>query len=71
MIRDGETNGEAAAWLICDHATILGLQERGRRVIFVEDAARGLDETRTAACLADWRDRGVIFSTVDGVLSLI
>ena len=56
---------------VCDHATILGLRERGRRVIFVEDAARGLDETRTAACLADWRDRGVIFSTVDGVLSLI
>jgi nicotinamidase/pyrazinamidase len=56
---------------VCDHATILGLRERGRRVIFVEDAARGLDETRTAACLAEWRDRGVIFSTVDGVLSLI
>jgi nicotinamidase/pyrazinamidase len=56
---------------VCDHATILGLRERGRRVIFVEDAARGLDETRTAACLVEWRDRGVIFSTVDGVLSLI
>jgi nicotinamidase/pyrazinamidase len=56
---------------VCDHATILGLRERGRPVIFVEDAARGLDETRTAACLAEWRDRGVIFSTVDGVLSLI
>lgn len=56
---------------VCDHATILGMRERGRRVIFVEDAARGLDETRTAACLAEWRDRGVIFSTVDGVLSLI
>ncbi|HEV3402944.1 MAG TPA: isochorismatase family cysteine hydrolase [Gaiellaceae bacterium] len=56
---------------VCDHATILGLRERGRRVIFVEDAARGLDETRTAARLAEWRDRGVTFSTVDGVLSLI
>jgi nicotinamidase/pyrazinamidase len=56
---------------VCDHATILGLRERGRRVIFVEDAARGLDEMRTAACLAEWLDLGVIFSTVDGVLSLI
>ena len=56
---------------VCDHAPILGLRERGRRVIFVEDAACGLDETRTAACLAEWLDLGVIFSTVDGVLSLI
>jgi nicotinamidase/pyrazinamidase len=56
---------------VCVHATILGLRERGRRAIFVEDAARGLDETRTAACLAEWLDLGVIFSTVDGVLSLI
>src|SRR2546429_1087541 len=29
---------------VCDNATILGMLERGRRVVFVEDAARGLDE---------------------------
>ena len=56
---------------VCDNAAILGMLERGRRAIFVEDAARGLDETRTAACLAGWRDRGVVFSTVDAVLPLI
>jgi nicotinamidase/pyrazinamidase len=56
---------------VCDNAAILGMLERGRTVRFVEDAARGLDEGRTAACLADWRDRGVAFSTVDEVLSLL
>ena len=34
-------------------------------------AARGLNESRTTACLADWRERGVAFSTVDAVLSLL
>jgi nicotinamidase/pyrazinamidase len=53
---------------ICDNAAILGLRQRGRRVRFVEDAARGLDESRTAACLADWRGRGVEFTTVDAVV---
>jgi nicotinamidase/pyrazinamidase len=56
---------------VCDNAAILGMLERGRTVRFVEDAARGLDESRTAACLADWRERGVTFSTVDGVLPLL
>src|SRR5262249_11508045 len=37
---------------VCDHAAITGLLRRGRRVAFVEDAARGLDEARTAACIA-------------------
>ena len=36
---------------VCDDAAIRGLRERGRAVAFVEDAARGLDEARTAACL--------------------
>jgi len=35
---------------ICDNAAILGFLQRGRRVRFVEDAARGLDEERTRAC---------------------
>ena len=53
---------------VCDNAAILGFLQRGRRVRFVEDAARGLDERRTAACLADWRERGVDFTTADGVV---
>src|SRR5689334_20260851 len=53
---------------ICDNAAILGLRQRGRRVRFVEDAARGLDEGRVAACTAAWRDLGVEFTTVDEVL---
>jgi nicotinamidase/pyrazinamidase len=56
---------------VCDNAAILGMLERGRRVRFVEDAARGLDEGRTAACLADWKERGVAFSTVDEALGLL
>jgi nicotinamidase/pyrazinamidase len=54
---------------VCDDATILGLVARGRRVRFVEDAARGLDEARVAACTATWRERGVEFSTVDAVVA--
>jgi nicotinamidase/pyrazinamidase len=50
---------------VCDDAAILGFLQRGRRVRFVEDAARGLDEGRVAACTAVWRDRGVEFSAVD------
>jgi nicotinamidase/pyrazinamidase len=56
---------------VCDNAAILGMLERGRRVRFVEDAARGLDEGRTAACLADWRERDVAFATVDEALGLL
>jgi len=54
---------------VCDHAVIMGLLRRGRRVAFVEDAARGLDAERTAACLAEWRDAGVRFITSDQVTS--
>ncbi len=53
---------------VCDDAAILGLLLRGRRVCFVEDAARGLDDARTAACAACWRERGVRFSTVAEVI---
>jgi nicotinamidase/pyrazinamidase len=52
---------------VCDDAAIRGFLLRGRRARFVEDAARGLDEARTAACLAAWRDRGVEFSTAEEV----
>jgi nicotinamidase/pyrazinamidase len=56
---------------VCDDAAILGLRRRGRRVVFVEDAARGLDEARVGACTAVWRDRGVEFATVDAVLATL
>ncbi len=55
---------------VCNDAAIRGLVARGRRVRFVEDAARGLDEGRTSACLLAWREAGVAFSTVDEVLAL-
>ena len=48
---------------VCDDAAIRGFLQRGRRVRFVEDAARGLDEGRVAACIAVWRERGVAFTT--------
>jgi nicotinamidase/pyrazinamidase len=53
---------------VCDDAAIRGFLERGRKVRFVEDAARGLDEGRVAACTAAWRERGVEFTTVDEVI---
>ena len=54
---------------VCDDAAIRGFLLRGRRVRFVEDAARGLDEERVAACLAAWREQGVQFATTDQVLN--
>jgi nicotinamidase/pyrazinamidase len=53
---------------VCDDAAIRGLLQRGRTVTFVEDAARGLDEARTAACAAAWRGAGVRFATSDEVV---
>jgi nicotinamidase/pyrazinamidase len=53
---------------VCNDAAILGFLDRHRRVRFVEDAARGLDDARTTACTAVWRDRGVEFSTVEEVI---
>jgi nicotinamidase/pyrazinamidase len=54
---------------VCNDAAIRGLLERDVRVRFVEDAARGLDEDRVAACIASWREAGVEFTTVDQVLA--
>ncbi|HET8527785.1 MAG TPA: isochorismatase family cysteine hydrolase [Gaiellaceae bacterium] len=48
---------------VCDDAAIRGFLRRGRRVVFVEDASRGLDEARTRACTAAWREGGVRFAT--------
>jgi nicotinamidase/pyrazinamidase len=53
---------------VCDDAAIRGFLRRGRKVRFVEDAARGLDEGRVAACTAAWRQGGVEFTTVDKVI---
>jgi nicotinamidase/pyrazinamidase len=54
---------------VCDDAAIRGFLLRGRRVRFVEDAARGLDEERVEACIAAWRAGGVEFTTADEVVT--
>jgi nicotinamidase/pyrazinamidase len=53
---------------VCDDAAIRGFLDRGRRVRFVEDAARGLDEGRVASCTASWRERGVEFTTAEQIV---
>ena len=56
---------------ICDDIAIRGFLQRGRRVRFVEDAARGLDPERVAACTAFWREHGVEFATAEEVVGSI
>jgi len=56
---------------VCDDAAVLGLLARGRRVRFVEDAARGLDSSRVARCTGVWRARGVSFTTADEVVAAL
>lgn len=48
---------------VCNDAAVRGLLARDRRVTFVEDASRGLDEARTAACTAAWREAKVRFAS--------
>jgi nicotinamidase/pyrazinamidase len=50
---------------ICDDAAVRALLRRGRRIAFVEDAARGVDDSRVATCTAAWRDAGVRFTTAE------
>ena len=50
---------------ICDDVAVRALVRRGRRITFVEDASRGVDEARVAACLSAWRDAGVEFTTAE------
>jgi nicotinamidase/pyrazinamidase len=54
---------------VCDDVAIRGLVQRGRRVRFVEDAARGLDPDRVAKATAAWREAGVAFTTADEALA--
>ena len=50
---------------ICDDAAVRALLRRGRRITFVEDASRGVEEERVAACTTAWRDAGVRFTTAE------
>jgi len=52
---------------VCDDAAIRGFLARGRRVTFVEDAAKGLDDERVAICTTAWREQGVEFTTAEGI----
>src|SRR3954471_19175895 len=54
---------------VCNDAAIRGFLLRGRKVQFVEDASRGLDDARVAACTGLWRERGVEFSTAEEVVA--
>ena len=56
---------------VCNDAAIRGLLARGRQVTFVEDASRGLDDARTARCLAAWKAGGVRFATTREVVSAL
>jgi nicotinamidase/pyrazinamidase len=56
---------------VCDDAAIRGFLERGIKVTFVEDAARGLDDDRVATCTASWREQGVEFTTAEGAIALL
>jgi nicotinamidase/pyrazinamidase len=54
---------------VCNDAAVRGLLARGRSVTYVPEAARGLDDARTAACEAAWRDAGVRFATAADVVT--
>jgi nicotinamidase/pyrazinamidase len=48
---------------ICDDAAVRALLRRGRRVTFIEDASRGVDEARVTSCTAAWREAGAGFTS--------
>src|SRR5438094_149683 len=50
---------------VCNDAAIRGFLLRGRKVRFVEDAARGLDEERVAAATGAWLGAGVALDQAD------
>jgi nicotinamidase/pyrazinamidase len=53
---------------VCNHAAVMGLLARGRKVAFVEDASRGLSPERVAASFEAWRAGGVRFTASDEVV---
>jgi nicotinamidase/pyrazinamidase len=69
LLDPGEIIVFGVATDVCNDAAIRGLIGRGRSVTFVEEASRGLDEARTAACTADWRGLGVRFASVAEVVA--
>ncbi|TML62372.1 MAG: cysteine hydrolase [Actinobacteria bacterium] len=54
---------------VCDDAAIRGFLARGRKVRFVEDAARGLDDERVAISTTFWREQGVEFTSAEGIVA--
>jgi nicotinamidase/pyrazinamidase len=50
---------------VCNDVAVRGFVARGVPVVFVEEASRGFDEARAAACTTAWREAGVRFATVD------
>ncbi|HKC21339.1 MAG TPA: isochorismatase family cysteine hydrolase [Gaiellaceae bacterium] len=54
---------------ICDDAAVRGFLARGRKVRFVADAARGINDSDVIACTTAWMTQGVRFTTVDEVIS--
>jgi len=53
---------------ICNDAAVRGFLVRGRKVRFVADAARGIDDSDVVACTTAWMSQGVRFTTVDEVI---
>src|SRR2546423_5956712 len=56
---------------VCDDAAIRGFLARGRKVRFVEDAARGLDDERVAISTTFWREQGVEFTTTAAIVATL
>jgi nicotinamidase-related amidase len=56
---------------ICDDAAVRALLRRGRRITFVEDAAKGVDESRAAACIETWRGLGVSTTTAEEAAAML
>jgi nicotinamidase/pyrazinamidase len=54
---------------VCNDAAIRGLLRRARKVVFVEEASRGLDDERVRKCTTAWREGGVEWATLDQALS--
>jgi nicotinamidase/pyrazinamidase len=50
---------------VCNDAAVRALLRRDRRITFVEDAARGVDEARAAAYVESWCELGVRTTTAE------